>query len=101
MAKGRLGVDVVIIEDPSTIRRKGRNTCARLRSMLRVAEPSSELVAKAYGEKPMRFGPDYLIPKPFDPRLIIELAPAVAKAAMDSKAQQLRWQNNENGRGQS
>jgi malate dehydrogenase (oxaloacetate-decarboxylating)(NADP+) len=45
---------------------------------------SSELVALAYGETPMRFGPDYLIPKPFDPRLIMEIAPAVARAAMDS-----------------
>lgn len=38
--------DVVIIEDPTTIRRKGRNTRARLRSMLRVAERSSALVAR-------------------------------------------------------
>jgi malate dehydrogenase (oxaloacetate-decarboxylating)(NADP+) len=45
---------------------------------------SSEVVAQAYGDTPMRFGPDYLIPKPFDPRLITEIAPAVAKAAMDS-----------------
>ncbi|MGH6617923.1 MAG: phosphate acyltransferase, partial [Alphaproteobacteria bacterium] len=45
---------------------------------------SSEIVAKAYGNQPTQFGPDYLIPRPFDPRLIIEIAPAVAKAAMDS-----------------
>jgi malate dehydrogenase (oxaloacetate-decarboxylating)(NADP+) len=45
---------------------------------------SSEIVAKAYGNLSTQFGPDYLIPKPFDPRLIIEIAPAVAKAAMDS-----------------
>ncbi len=32
----------------------------------------------------LRFGPDYLIPQPFDPRLLVELAPAVAKAAMES-----------------
>ena len=32
----------------------------------------------------MKFGPDYVIPKPFDPRLLAQLAPAVAKAAMDS-----------------
>ena len=44
----------------------------------------SELVTKAYGGKPLRFGPDYLIPKPFDPRLIIQIAPAVAQAAMDT-----------------
>ena len=45
---------------------------------------ASDVVATAYGEQPPAFGPDYLIPKPFDPRLILKLAPAVAKAAMDS-----------------
>jgi malate dehydrogenase (oxaloacetate-decarboxylating)(NADP+) len=45
---------------------------------------SSELVAKAYGDSSPSFGADYLIPRPFDPRLIVEIAPAVAKAAMDS-----------------
>ncbi|MCX8146141.1 MAG: phosphate acyltransferase, partial [Azovibrio sp.] len=44
----------------------------------------SEVVAAAYGEKVSAFGPEYLIPKPFDPRLIVKIAPAVAKAAMDS-----------------
>lgn len=44
----------------------------------------SEVVAAAYGEKVSGFGPEYLIPKPFDPRLIVKIAPAVAKAAMDS-----------------
>ncbi len=44
----------------------------------------SEVVAAAYGEQNVRFGPDYLIPRPFDPRLIVQIAPAVAKAAMDS-----------------
>ena len=43
----------------------------------------SEIVAKAYGQTG-GFGRDHLIPKPFDPRLILEIAPAVAKAAMDS-----------------
>jgi malate dehydrogenase (oxaloacetate-decarboxylating)(NADP+) len=38
----------------------------------------------AYGEQNISFGPDYLIPRPFDPRLIAQVAPAVAKAAMDS-----------------
>jgi malate dehydrogenase (oxaloacetate-decarboxylating)(NADP+) len=41
-------------------------------------------VASAYGAESLRFGPEYLIPKPFDPRLIERIAPAVAKAAMDS-----------------
>ncbi|MEY8711984.1 malic enzyme [Mangrovibacter phragmitis] len=44
----------------------------------------SEVVASAYGDQELSFGPDYLIPKPFDPRLIVKIAPAVAKAAMDS-----------------
>jgi len=44
----------------------------------------SEIVATAYGEKVSGFGPEYLIPKPFDPRLIVKIAPAVAKAGMDS-----------------
>ncbi len=45
---------------------------------------SSEIVANAYKGEDLKFGPDYLIPKPFDLRLIVEIAPAVAKAAMDS-----------------
>jgi malate dehydrogenase (oxaloacetate-decarboxylating)(NADP+) len=43
-----------------------------------------EVVAQAYGAVGLRFGRDYLIPKPFDPRLIEVVAPAVAQAAMDS-----------------
>jgi malate dehydrogenase (oxaloacetate-decarboxylating)(NADP+) len=44
----------------------------------------SDIVALAYGEQNLSFGADYLIPRPFDPRLIGKIAPAVAKAAMDS-----------------
>ncbi|MCW9698647.1 MULTISPECIES: NADP-dependent malic enzyme [unclassified Avibacterium] len=44
----------------------------------------SEVVTSAYGGTEVSFGPDYLIPKPFDPRLIVKIAPAVAKAAMES-----------------
>ena len=44
----------------------------------------SEVVTAAYGEQNLNFGPEYLIPKPFDPRLIAQIAPAVAKAAMES-----------------
>ncbi|HVE54063.1 MAG TPA: NADP-dependent malic enzyme [Ramlibacter sp.] len=44
----------------------------------------SEVVAAAYAGQQLSFGPDYLIPKPFDPRLMIKIAPAVAKAAEDS-----------------
>jgi len=44
----------------------------------------SDIVAHAYGIENLRFGAEYLIPKPFDPRLIVMIAPAVAKAAMES-----------------
>ncbi|VGB27702.1 NADP-dependent oxaloacetate-decarboxylating malate dehydrogenase [Klebsiella pneumoniae] len=44
----------------------------------------SEVVVSAYGDQDLSFGPEYIIPKPFDPRLIVKIAPAVAKAAMDS-----------------
>ena len=44
----------------------------------------SDVVATAYRGQRLKFGPDYLIPTPFDPRLIERVAPAVAKAAMDS-----------------
>src|SRR5262249_32563923 len=45
---------------------------------------ASEVVVAAYGGSAPVFGPDYIIPKPFDPRLILEIAPAVARAAMQS-----------------
>jgi malate dehydrogenase (oxaloacetate-decarboxylating)(NADP+) len=41
-------------------------------------------VVKAYGEQPLRFGPEYIIPKPVDSRVLFEVAPAVAKAAVES-----------------
>jgi malate dehydrogenase (oxaloacetate-decarboxylating)(NADP+) len=44
----------------------------------------SDIVANAYGHENVSFGPEYLIPRPFDPRLIVKIAPAVAKAAMES-----------------
>nr|WP_276535207.1 NADP-dependent malic enzyme [Burkholderia multivorans] len=47
-------------------------------------QEQSDIVASAYGSKDLSFGPEYLIPKPFDPRLIVKIAPAVAQAAMDS-----------------
>jgi malate dehydrogenase (oxaloacetate-decarboxylating)(NADP+) len=47
-------------------------------------EDVPDSVLKAYGIESLRFGPDYLIPKPFDPRVLLWLAPAVAKAAMES-----------------
>ncbi len=45
---------------------------------------TSDVASKAYGGETLQFGPNYLIPQPFDPRLPVYLAPAVAKAAMDS-----------------
>ena len=45
---------------------------------------ASEVVARAYGGAAPTFGPDYIIPKPFDPRLILQIAPAVARAAMET-----------------
>ncbi|MBX4335636.1 NADP-dependent malic enzyme [Bartonella raoultii] len=45
-------------------------------------EETSDVVARAYSKAPPSFGADYLIPSPFDPRLILRIAPAVAKAAM-------------------
>jgi malate dehydrogenase (oxaloacetate-decarboxylating)(NADP+) len=45
-----------------------------------------DAVVKAYGDQPLQFGPEYLIPKPLDPRVLFEVAPAVARAAMDSGA---------------
>jgi malate dehydrogenase (oxaloacetate-decarboxylating)(NADP+) len=43
-----------------------------------------DAVVKAYGDQPLQFGPDYVIPKPLDPRVLFEVAPAVAEAAMES-----------------
>ncbi len=67
----------------TTINEKMKVACVRAIADLAQAEPS-DIVVQAYGGQPPAFGPENLIPKPFDPRLIIEVAPAVAKAAMDS-----------------
>ncbi|SNZ05568.1 allosteric NADP-dependent malic enzyme [Natronoarchaeum philippinense] len=45
-----------------------------------------DAVVKAYGDQPLQFGPEYIIPKPLDPRVLFEVAPAVAQAAIDSGA---------------
>jgi malate dehydrogenase (oxaloacetate-decarboxylating)(NADP+) len=45
-----------------------------------------DAVLKAYGDEPLQFGPEYILPKPVDPRVLFEVAPAVAKAAMESGA---------------
>jgi len=58
--------------------------CVRALADLATIE-QSDIVATAYNlRENLRFGPEYLIPKPFDPRLIVMIAPAVARAAMDS-----------------
>ncbi len=58
---------------------------AAVRSLAALAKESvPEQVNIAYGETKLNFGREYIIPKPFDPRLITMVAPAVAKAAMDS-----------------
>jgi len=57
---------------------------AAVRAIAKLAqEEQNEVVAAAYGTYEVSFGPQYLIPKPFDPRLITRIAPAVAKAAME------------------
>jgi malate dehydrogenase (oxaloacetate-decarboxylating)(NADP+) len=49
-------------------------------------EDVPDAVVKAYGDDPLQYGPEYIIPKPLDPRVLFEVAPAVAQAAMDSGA---------------
>lgn len=67
----------------TTINEEMKKACVRAIADIATME-SSDVVVAAYGGKPLSFGPDYLIPKPFDPRLITRIAPAVAKAAMAS-----------------
>ena len=66
----------------------GINEPMKLAAVEAIAElaqaEQSDVVAMAYSNQEMQFGADYLIPKPFDPRLIVKIAPAVAQAAMDS-----------------
>ncbi len=67
----------------TTINEAMKIAAVRAIADLAMAE-ASDIVASAYGDQVSGFGPDHLIPKPFDPRLILQIAPAVAKAAMDS-----------------
>jgi len=64
------------------------NEAMKLAAVYAIAElaeaEQSDAVAAVYGEESLTFGAEYLIPKPFDPRLITKIAPAVAQAAMDS-----------------
>ncbi|MFH4355696.1 MAG: NADP-dependent malic enzyme [Neisseriaceae bacterium] len=67
----------------TTISEEMKIACVKAIADLAKAE-KSDLVRNAVGSKELDFGPEYVIPSPFDPRLIIEIAPAVARAAMDS-----------------
>lgn len=70
------------------VRATGINEAMKLAAVQSIAaltkEPVPEIVNMAYDDKNLTFGRDYIIPKPFDPRLISTVAPAVAKAAMES-----------------
>lgn len=67
----------------TTINMEMKMGCVHALARLAQAE-ASDVVTSAYGGEETRFGEDYIIPKPFDPRLITELAPAVARAAMET-----------------
>jgi malate dehydrogenase (oxaloacetate-decarboxylating)(NADP+) len=67
----------------TAINEKMKIACVKALSALTMAEAGAE-VSAFYGDTTLEFGPEYLIPKPFDPRLILELPPAIAKAAMES-----------------
>src|ERR1700727_78675 len=77
--RGALDVSATTINEPMKI--AAAEAIAALARM-----EGSEVVAAAYGGSAPVFGADYIIPKPFDPRLILEIAPAVARAAMASGA---------------
>jgi malate dehydrogenase (oxaloacetate-decarboxylating)(NADP+) len=75
--RGALDVDATVINEPMKI--------AAVEAIAALARAeASDVVARAYGGAAMGFGADYIIPKPFDPRLILHIAPAVARAAMES-----------------
>ncbi len=67
----------------SVINEEMKLACVKAIAELAQVEQSDDM-ATAYGGEDLRFGPDYIIPKPFDSRLIVQIAPAVAQAAMDS-----------------
>ncbi|WP_449343078.1 NADP-dependent malic enzyme [Terrimonas rubra] len=70
------------------VRAKQINEAMKLAAVRALAEltktPVPDMVNLAYNEKTITFGPDYIIPKPLDPRLLATVAPAVARAAMES-----------------
>ena len=67
----------------SRITEEMKLACVKAIADLAQAEQNDE-VARAYAGQELSFGPDYIIPKPFDPRLIVQIAPAVAQAAAES-----------------
>ncbi|HRO21515.1 NADP-dependent malic enzyme [Alcaligenes sp. RM2] len=67
----------------SVINEEMKLACVKAIADLAQVEQSDDM-ATAYGGEDLRFGPEYIIPKPFDSRLIVQIAPAVAQAAMDS-----------------
>src|SRR5438132_3656072 len=75
--RGALDVGATTINEPMKL------AAVNAIADLALAE-QSDIVAQAYGSKEVSFGPEYLIPRPFDPRLIVKIAPAVARAAMES-----------------
>jgi len=75
--RGALDVGATTINDAMKL------ACVRAIAELAEAE-QSDVVAAAYGGAELAFGPEYIIPRPFDPRLILKIAPAVARAAMES-----------------
>jgi malate dehydrogenase (oxaloacetate-decarboxylating)(NADP+) len=75
--RGALDVGATTINEPMKL------AAVKAIADLALAE-QSDIVALAYGHQQISFGPEYLIPRPFDPRLIVKIAPAVARAAMDS-----------------
>src|SRR5262245_66330395 len=71
---------------------------AAVKSLAELAKtPVPDIVNMAYNEKNISFGPNYIIPKPLDPRLLATVAPAVAKAAMERGEDHYpihKWKNN-------
>jgi malate dehydrogenase (oxaloacetate-decarboxylating)(NADP+) len=75
--RGALDAGATTINEPMKV--------AAVRALAELARAeTSEVVARAYGNDELSFGPEYLIPRPFDPRLIVKIAPAVAQAAAES-----------------
>ena len=75
--RGALDVGATVINEEMKI--------AAVNAIAELAQAeTSEIVSNAYGDADLSFGPEYIIPTPFDPRLIIKIAPAVAKAAIES-----------------